>query len=413
MGAAFGLFALGVLSYTLTAAAGVWGDEAAAPWLSMLLIALITLPLALRRVLPNSVAVAVSVAFVVAGEATVPETLITNVALFMALYTVGAWEGDRRRAAWVRGCIYVVMALWLLIAFFRAVTTPLEETGLEGPGIGALTPVAALMLQQVLLNILYFAGSAWFGNHAWAAARQRAISAHRAELLLAEQERRARAAVVGERLRIARELHDAVAHHVSLMGIQAGAARVLLGRDPAGADAQLATLEDSARSAVAELYGLLGTLRDPAEEGEEHADDAAAPVIGLGLAAIPRLIEEASGAGLEVGTEVVGQPRDLPLLTDLNLYRIAQESLTNVLKHAGPGTRVRVQVRHLPEHVELEISDDGRGRRRSASRGAGLGLAGMRERTDAMGGTLEAGRRAEGGFLVRVSVPTAVQEVSR
>src|SRR5699024_6628186 len=125
------------------------------------------------------------------------------------------------------------------------------------PGVGALTPFAAYMLIQVLINVLYFAGAYWFGNHAWSAARQRAVTARRTCELEAERARTARQAVTIERLRIARELHDAVAHHVSLMGVQAAAARALLSVDSEQARRQIEALEESSRNAVAELYSLL------------------------------------------------------------------------------------------------------------------------------------------------------------
>lgn len=412
---AVGLFGLGILSTVLTRAMGLYGEDASPLWWAMVVLATLTLPLAWRRRRPSWVVAVVAVAFVVAGETAVPETLVCNVALFMAIYTVGAWEPDRRRATWVRTAVIVVMALWLLTSFFRIAATPLAEE-LPGSGLGALTPMAAYMLQQLLINALYFAGAYWFGSHAWASARQRALVDFRTEQLAAEQSRLARQAVTLERLRIARELHDAVAHHVSLMGVQASAARAVLPRDPAAATTQLTAVEDSARSAVAELYQLLGTLRDDTLEendgaahlsasahGPERVDEATAT---LGLEHMARLVAEADAAGVRTTLEVVGPPVPVPPLVELNLYRIAQESLTNVIKHAGPGTTATLRLRYLPHQIELEISDDGRGpAARKHRQGAGLGLVGMQERAATLAGVLEAGPRSSGGWLVRVTAP--------
>ncbi|PWD52419.1 sensor histidine kinase [Serinibacter arcticus] len=361
-------------------------------WLSMVVIAALTIPLAWRRSHPSLVAGIAAVAFVVLGEARVPELTISNVAVFMALYTVGAWESDRRRATWVRGAIIGAMFVWLLTSFFRASTADLD---LGGAGVGAMTPVAALMLQQVLVNVLYFAGAYWFGNHAWNAARQRAVGEARAVELQAERARLSRQAVTIERLRIARELHDAVAHHVSLMGVQAAAARALLTHDTDAARTQIEALEDSSRAAVAELYELLGTLRD-----DEAVDPDSAP----GVAELPALVAESRTAGLRLDLQTVGHPRPLPPLVSLNLYRIAQESLTNVVKHAGPGARASVRLRYDVDTVELEVSDDGAGRP-SRAPGAGLGLLGMQERVKTLAGTLVTQPRLGGGFVVRASVP--------
>lgn len=376
---------------------GLWPDPAS-PAPSAAILALMTLPLAFRRVAPVPVLAVLAVAFLLVGELRVPEVTISNIAMFMAIYSVGAWDPNRARANWSRGILVAAMGVWLLISFFRSSTQELE---FEGPGVGALTPVAAYMLQQVLVNLLYFAGAWWFGNHAWASARQRALIEFRTRQLENEQARVSRQAITIERLRIARELHDAVAHHVSLMGVQAAAARSLLDTDPATSRDQLEALEESSRAAVSELYQLLGTFRD-----EEVVVDAVTS--SLSLDALPALIADASAAGLRVTLDRVGERVAVPPLVEMNLYRIAQESLTNVLKHAGPGTRAQVHLRYGDGGVELEVADDGRGRVGPRQRGGGLGLVGMRERAAALGGTLEAKMRADSGWVVRVTVPLEV-----
>jgi signal transduction histidine kinase len=395
---AVALFAAAILSLVLGRAMGMWTDPAG-PALSAGILALVTLPLAFRRIAPVPVLAVLGVAFVLVGELRVPEVTISNIALFMAIYSVGAWEPNRSRADWARGVLVTAMAVWLLITFFRAST---QDIDFDGPGIGVMTPVAAYMLQQVLINILYFAGAWWFGNHAWASARQRALTEFRTRQLEHEQAKVSRQAITIERLRIARELHDEVAHHVSLMGVQAAAARAVLAADPEKARAQLEALEGSSRSAVSELYQLLGTLRD---EETTIGPVAASP----GLDSLPTLIDDAILAGLRVSFEQVGDPVLLPPLVELNLYRIAQESLTNVLKHAGPGTRARVHLRYSTAAVELEVTDDGLGRPGPQQRSGGLGLLGMRERMAALGGTLEAKARSGTGWVVRVTVPLEVK----
>ena len=391
------LFGASILSLVLSRAMGLWPEPADLA-LSAGILALTTLPLAFRRVAPIPVLAVLGVAFLLIGELQVPEVTVSNIALFMAIYSVGAWERNRTRANVARGVLVTGMGIWLLISFFRASTMDLE---FDGPGIGALTPIAAYMLQQVLVNVLYFAGAWWFGEHAWSSARQRALTDFRTRQLEDEQAKAARHAITIERLRIARELHDAVAHHVSLMGVQAAAARAVLDSDPKQAGEQLEALEASSRAAVSELYQLLGTLRD---------EEALAPPVtaSLGLDLLPTLVEDARTAGLRVSLEQVGEPFAVPSLVGLNLYRIAQESLTNVLKHAGPGTRTRVHVRYADSVLELEVTDDGLGRPGPKQRSAGLGLLGMRERIDTLGGTLEAGPRADSGWVIRATVAVGV-----
>lgn len=404
---AVGLLVGGVLSLALMQTVGVY-DDPAPGWLSVLCLAGVTLPLAARRRLPWLVAVAVAVVFVLVSTFQVPESLFSNIALFMALYSLGAWDSNRVRAVWLRVAIIVGMFVWLLIVMFQAVTDPDAVPGLSRAG--AFSPLVAYLLVQLLTNILYFAGAYWFGDHAWAAARERARTAWRGRQLVGERRRVEEQAVALERLRLARELHDAVAHHVSMMGVQAAAARTVLGADPERAAAALEQVEDSAREAVEELHGLLTTLRDT------PASDAGPAVGSLTVERLPELVQQASDAGLTTRFQVIGHPVRVPPLMSLNLYRICQEALTNVRKHAGEGAQVDVRLRYDVGAVELEVTDDGTGGRRAAralrdgagrgrSATGGLGLVGMRERVAADGGTFEAGARGRGGFLVRARVP--------
>ncbi|WP_308121546.1 sensor histidine kinase [Actinotalea ferrariae] len=398
-----------VLSMALLRTAGIY-DDPAAGWVSVLCLAGATVPLAVRRRWPSAVTVVISVAFVVAGELMVPETLFLNIALFMALYTVGAWDPDRRRATVVRTVVVVGMFAWLVVSIFRSATDPEALPGLSRAG--AFSPFVAYMLIQLLTNVLYFAGAAWFGNHAWASARERARTAYRGRLLQLERQVVERQAVTLERLRLARELHDAVAHHVSMMGIQAAAARALIGTDASRAAAALEQVEESARQSIAELQGVLGTLREAPREGVTPGGVGAPPEIGsrdhvgsLTVDRIPELVAQSTEVGLPATFQVVGDPVPLPPLVSLNLYRIAQEALTNSRKHGGVGAHADVRLRYLGDAVELEVADDGAGVRRGVAASSGLGLLGMRERVAADGGTLDAGPRGRGGFLVRAYIP--------
>lgn len=388
-----------VLDLALWQVVGLYDDPAPGPVAVVCLLGTI-LPLAARRRWPSVVAGVVAAMFIVTASLQVSETLFINIALFMSLYTVGAWEPSRTRAFWARSLVIAAMSVWLLVSIFQSVTDPDAIPGLSRAG--AFSPMAAYLMSQVLTNILYFAGAWYFGEHAWGSARERARTEWRGEQLVAERRVVEEQAVALERLRLARELHDAVAHHVSLMGVQAGAARVLLGADPARAAEALEQVEDSARDAIRELQGVLGTLR---EAGAPARPDA---VASMSVDRLPALVAQSGDAGVTATFQVVGEPRPLPPLVSLNLYRIAQEALTNTRKHAGEGARADVRLRYAQDAVELEVTDDGGGlTRRPRASGSGLGQVGMRERAAADGGSLEAGPRGRGGYLVRARVPLA------
>ena len=242
--------ALGVgtlLSLTLYTIAGFY-PEPAPMWASVLWAIGITAPLAFRRRFPSSVAIVVSVMFIVGGTVLVPEVLFTNIALFLAIYTVGAWVPNRRRATVVRVLIIVAMFVWLLVSMFIQATDPGALPGFSR--IGLFSPLVAYLLIQILTNILYFGAAYFFGERVYQSARERAVLEQRTAELEQERARTARQAVALERVRIARELHDVVAHHVSVMGVQAGAARTVIDADPAAARDALTNVELGARSAI-------------------------------------------------------------------------------------------------------------------------------------------------------------------
>jgi len=212
-----------------------------------------------------------------------------------------------------------------------------------------------------------------------------------------EREENARRAVFDERVRIARELHDVVAHHVSMMGVQAGAARVVLDRDPVKTRQALASIETSSRQAVVELYRLLGFLRQAGDP------DDLAPQPNLGQ--LHELAAGMTGPELTVDVRVEGEQRLVAPTVEVSAYRIVQEALTNTLKHAG-ASRVDVHLRYWPDELEIEVVDDGRANGAASSAAGGLGLIGMRERAALHGGQLVAGPGPAGGFAVRVRLPT-------
>ncbi|MCT9620266.1 sensor histidine kinase [Curtobacterium sp. C2H10] len=384
----------------LYGSAGTYGDDQAAWWVSALLVVANAAPVAFRRRWPMTMAVVSALAFAATQILHVPEVFLVNFTLFIALYTVGAWCSDRVRAELVRWVVIGGMFAWLFVAIAFGWAVPNALPNDDG---GLIPPYIALSLLNIVINVIYF-GAAWYaGNRAWASA----VAKHELDLrtaeLAAERERSAAQAVTIERVRIARELHDVVAHHVSLMGVQAGAARRVIGHDPEQATASLGVVEQSARTAVEELRRMLGTLR----ADEDGGDEVRAAPSTEGLGRIGELADSARTAGHPTEYVVVGSVRDVPPTVSAVAYRIAQEAVTNVLKHAGPTARADVRVRYLDDGVEVEVTDDGHGDRAPRNTaGSGLGHVGMRERVAAVGGRIEIGPRARGGWLVRAWLPT-------
>jgi signal transduction histidine kinase len=201
-----------------------------------------------------------------------------------------------------------------------------------------------------------------------------------------------------ERLRIAREVHDVVGHGLAAINLQAGVALHVVGRRPEQAEVALEAIKRSSKDALEELRRTLAVFRQP-----DHQDGPQRPAPGLGqLEALAAAMTE---GGLPVQVAVTGERARLPAAVDLAAYRIVQESLTNVARHAGPATAT-VRVGYQPDAVVLEIADTGRGGAAGVARPGGHGIAGMRERAAAVGGTLQAGPTAEGGFLVRARLPS-------
>jgi signal transduction histidine kinase len=305
--------------------------------------------------------------------------------VLVAVYTVAAHLA--LRVAIVGAAIYVVGMTFSLIGFYRTAD-----------------PSPELFLQEWLLNILALS-IAWVLGVTMRTRRAyvRELEA-RARLLEREQDERARLAVALERGRIARELHDVVAHSVSVMVVQAAAAERLVERDPARAAEALDNVRITGRRALEEMRRLVGLLRH----------EEAPPELGpqRGLDALEELAAEVTRAGVPVELSVQGSPRPLPQIVEVSAYRVIQESLTNTLKHAGPA-RARVILRYAPDALEVQVSDTGSVAAREPAQpeapaeDGGHGLIGMRERIALFNGELNAGPRPEGGYAVVARIPLA------
>ena len=375
-------------------------------WVEYVVIVTGVIPLAWRRRWPILVAGYSFIHFFVACI-WVPEVgyLFGYQALcFFAIYSAAAWARDRRLALLVLGAIAVLLFGWLawdtaVGTGWDAILTTIQESENAEPGL--LPPITSMVLMSYLMNGVYLFGAVILGRNSWWQARNRALLEAQSSTISAQSVELQRQAVVDERLRIARELHDVVAHHVSMMGIQAGAARTLLDREPEQARAALQQVEESSRTAVTEMRGLLGALRG-ATNSEQSNDRAPEPT----LAELPGLVEELAESGLQVELrQAESRPGELggvPLPLQLSLYRIVSEALTNVVRHSTARS-ARVTLRSeggAQGWVEAEIVDDGRPL--PGSSGSGLGQLGIRERVASHGGVVEIGPRITGGYRVRV-----------
>lgn len=285
------------------------------------------------------------------------------------------------------------------VAIVVAIVIPVSVG--ESDGTGAVLPV----------RILIAAAGAWGVGlviRRQFALRDTAVRAlaERATLVAAQQEEHAQRARLAERLRIARELHDIVAHHLSIVVIQAQAAQRV--PDEERARQAMAEVERTGRTALEEMRRLLGLLRpgEPCDAPAEDADYAPAQ----GLSDLPALADRIRGAGLPVALSVAtGSPDEVPQDVGLTAYRVVQEALTNALRHAGPAASAWVTVGCRDGVLDVEVTDDGRGAAAGLSDGAppgtGRGVIGMRERVSGLGGSLSAGPKAGGGYRVHAQIP--------
>jgi signal transduction histidine kinase len=373
---AAGPWVLDGLLAVLAAAAGVATLATVLPfdpgsprdWAAYLLVLAHTLPIAVRRRWPLPVlawGLATGAAFAALGFSLVSLSL----AILVYVYTVAARCPRRQSLAGLAATLAMLLLVWL------------ARPGVIGDG-------GTLVLDGVIM-----AAAWWLGDGT--RRRQEAVTEarRRAEELERAREELARRAVTEERLRIARELHDVVAHSMSIIAVQSGVGAHVLDSQPEEARKALVAVEATSRQALVEMRRLLGVLR----QAEPRGSLTPAP----GLAEVEALAAEVARAGVRVEVRIEGTPAELPAGLDLSAYRIVQEALTNVVRHAGPAT-ARVAIRHHPGRLAVEVVDDGRG---GDPGGQGHGIAGMRERAALYGGTLEAGPLPGGGFRVAATLP--------
>jgi signal transduction histidine kinase len=331
----------------------------------------------------------------------------------------------RRRPLTVLGIVTTVTLAWFLIPYvaeppldhfnasFFAFVVSLYSAGLYAANKKTSVAAALVALSSVLTAVAFmdeeFRGNprAFFFNASivivffyvgYIGRVRRDYLEEKAARLEREREEEARRAVARERARIARELHDVIAHSVGLITVQAGAANLVFGENPEAALSSLSSIERTGRLALGELRRLLGVLRTEDEGGALHPQPS--------LDCLDELVAEVEEAGVEVTVTVEGDLGDLPTALGLSAYRILQEGLTNVLKHAGRWARAEVVVRRTQHQLMLEVADDGRGAPSEASKVVGgNGLIGMRERVALFGGRMSAGPRRGGGFFVRTEIP--------
>jgi signal transduction histidine kinase len=300
--------------------------------------------------------------------------------LAVAVGCFSAVVAGHRRAAWSAvGMVWVghlLVAHWL----YRRLPPSGDSAAPWGQELGIAAWVVAIVAAAEFVRV-----------------RREQWAAQRAERDAAEQRR-----ADEERLRMARELHDVLAHSISVINVQAGVGLALLDSDPEQARTALTTIKSASKEALGEVRQVLDTLRTPGD-----APRAPAP----GLDRLPELVEQAASAGLTVDVATEGSRTALPPGADLAAFRIVQEALTNVVRHSE-SRNARVEVRYSGTALSLRIDDDGPASHEAAG-GSGNGLAGMRERAAALGGTIEAGPRPDGGFRVLAELPFTPTEENR
>jgi len=345
----------------------------------------LVIPVALRRRYPAGAFAAV---IVIGGLQVLllPRPIFADLAVVVMLYTLAVYRPRRLSFAGLGVCL-------LGSAAAIAVWSPVHDID-SGYTLGEISAV--------------FAGpalSAWLLGDLmrWRRGYYQALE-ERAARLERERDAQAQIAAAAERARIARELHDVVAHNVSVMVVQADGAGYALDSAPDRAREALETIASTGRQALQEMRGLLGVLRSSDSGPDSRAELAPQP----GIEQVAGLLEQTRAAGLPVSFAVEGVPRELAAGPALAAYRIVQESLTNARKHGGPAATASVRLRFREDALVVEVTDDGRGSRPgSGTDEAGHGLLGMRERVETYGGTVAAGGRPGGGWRVTASLPVA------
>lgn len=397
-----GLAVASVIFAVLYVTTGYWPFKAPL-WVLCLASVAVTVPLIWRRRYPSQVAWIQTAIFVGAQIGGAMEPGVTQIILFMGLYSVGAWQSNRRAALVSRALLCTAILIYLVASMF------FQSNGLSDMTV---LQVAASFGVSLLTNVAYFGGAWLFGNRAW---NQRLLldelRSANAEVRCQEQQL-TRQALDLERVRIARELHDGIAHHITGVGIHAAAARRSLEKNPDKARESLKTIESSTRETVDELRALVYTLRDTDDASTDEHNTKGNPSLGD----IPELIDVSRRSGQQVEVVTIGEPRPLTPITEMSIYRVIQESLTNCRRYAGSHAEVEVRLRYGAANLEVEISDTRspgalheepnlESEPPARQTGLGLGIVGMRERMSALGGSLEAGPKSRGGWLVRAQIP--------
>jgi len=328
-------------------------------------LALMAAPLVVRRIWPIPV-FGVMVAACI-GAVLWDRRLVDGLALLIALYTVAALR-PRRAALVCAGLLEIVVALFWVVL-------------IGGAGRSDAIPYAGTVAAALGLGLYSAARRAWLAE-----------LRGRADRLERERDQHGALAAAAERTRIAREMHDVVAHHLTVMVTLSEAAAA---SSPDRAAEVMRAVSATGRRALADTRRLLGVLRQP--PGDDPAA-ALAPVPGL--TQLDALIAEVRSAGLRTTLAVCGQPPEVPAGVQLTVYRLVQEALTNTLRHGGRGARATVRLRYLPGELRVDIDDDGAGATAPAPAGAGGGLIGMQERIGAYGGDVRAGPRQPAGWTV-------------
>ncbi|MFJ9739914.1 sensor histidine kinase [Streptomyces sp. NPDC101166] len=374
------LFGISVVTDTSTRNTGQGTD---APALIVPVAFLLCLVVALRRRMPEGMLLLAG-AIGVAQLALDVATMAADFALLVIVYTVAATG--------VRWSSWLALGTGLSAATLAQMRWPNEQTSAAGN-------LAIVVFQTVPFALAWVLGDSMRTRRAYFAQLE-----ERAARLEKEREAQAKVAVAAERARIARELHDVVAHNVSVMVVQADGAAYVLDAAPDQAKKALETISSTGRQALAEMRRLLGVLRTG--EHQESGEYVPQPDVEQ----IKDLVEQCSGSGLPVDFKVEGTPRPLPSGVELTAYRIVQEALTNTRKHGGPHAGASVRLVYFDDGLGLLVEDDGKGAphelyEEGGIDGQGHGLIGMRERVGMVGGTLDAGPRPGGGFRISALLP--------
>jgi signal transduction histidine kinase len=335
---------------------------------------------------------------------------VNALTVVLALASAGALYWRRSQPIWVLLGVYALLTVYFALDFpygpvFISLVVALFNAVANGPRWPAWAAGygGAVVLYYVM--VVAHHGFDWVSSGAvlaWISlvmglgelAKARKDRMAQAAATQAEQDKRQASE---ERLRIAREVHDVLAHHVSLINVQSGVALHLIDSNPEQVREALTAIKSSSKEVLVELRNILGVLRDVDRAAPRH------PVASLDQ--LDRLVERMGTAGLPVEVKIVGEERPVPKGVDAAALRIIQESLTNTYRHAGP-TTATVTLTYLPGELRVQVDDEGRGEPSGTSVGTGSGMTGMRQRAEALDGTFEAGPRPGGGFRVAATFPT-------